>query len=393
MCVTKFCEFRLIQYTTAMKSLISITIVFINVSVVLSVHFFQVNTLLKHKAKFASDQALQQHRLAKRQTTDEETPTPEQDMVICTAQLNNVSCSFGITQGFVDTSLRCGTFYESFKQAQRDANACAKSENGQFCGSAFDLNGINLDYIEQNCTRAPTLNRNESCSPDCRTLLEDFRNRLGCCINAYINGSRIWSYSASVDYRVWNMCNVPLPPEDCANGPTISPPSNVKNCTNEDLFNEYYVQNYCLPERAQPYIDVLRKCGSHIAVENYKSICSADANGVPCGRIYYQSFETDVSPDILNSVCKTSNINCTSSCRDIINTAKNHFGCCLSSVLSNETDSIALSYSVLKSCNIEPPGTCDHSLIDSAMSNIKESHSTLITACLMCHYLYLLIIA
>ena len=170
-----------------MKSLVSITIVFIllsNFSTVLSAQLFQENTRLKYliMTKFASHQPTLQHRVAKRQTSDESTLTPE-DMAMCNAQLNDAACTTGV-QGFAEVGLSCGV-YSSVGVAQKDANSCAKGQDGQFCGSLLELYRIRTNYIEGNCSRVVTLN---SCSSICRSLLEDFRSSLGCCINAYVNG-------------------------------------------------------------------------------------------------------------------------------------------------------------------------------------------------------------
>ena len=147
------------------------------------------------------------------------------------------------------------TYYRSIEEAQRDANSCVKGEGGQFCGSLLELNRIRARYIEGNCSSV--LSPNSSCPSNCRSLLEDFRSTLGCCINTYVNGSRIYSGDTSLDYRVWNMCDVSLPPAACENVPTLNPPSNVQNCTHKDFFNKYYVEKFCLPKRRQAYIDVL----------------------------------------------------------------------------------------------------------------------------------------
>ena len=192
-----------------MKSLVSIAIFLIwlsNFSVVLSAQLFQENTPLKYLTKFVSDHPTLQHRVTKRQTNDESTPTPE-DMAICNAQLSDVSCTTGITQGSVEAGLSCDGIYSSIEAAQKDANACAKGEGGQFCGSLLELYRIRTNYIEGNCSRVLTQN---SCPPICRSLLEDFRSTLGCCINAYANGTGFYYGPSSINYRVWNLCNVPL---------------------------------------------------------------------------------------------------------------------------------------------------------------------------------------
>ena len=87
-----------------MKSLFLLTAVLIllsDSSTVLSAQFFQDNAHLKHLISFASDQPTLKHQLAKRQMNDETTPTPE-DAAICDAQLNDASCTAGITQWSIE---------------------------------------------------------------------------------------------------------------------------------------------------------------------------------------------------------------------------------------------------------------------------------------------------
>ena len=176
--------------------------------------------------------------------------TPE-DGAICDAQINDVQCTVGIQRSTVELSLSCNHTYSSIEKAQRSANLCAKGENGQFCGSLWERYRPRSNYISGNCSRVLTAN---SCPSSCSSLLEEFRSTLGCCINAYVNGTGLYSGATAIDYRVWNLCNVPLPPAACGNGPTINPPANVQNCTDQDFFNKYYIENLCLPERHQAII-------------------------------------------------------------------------------------------------------------------------------------------
>ena len=339
---------------------------------------------LKYLTKFASDTQTKQHQVAKRQNNDGNTPTPE-DKDICTAELNDVSCTTGAIQGIIEARLICGG-YISIEEAQREANACAKHEGGRFCSSLFTLNRIQANYVDGNCSRVLAMN---ICPSSCRTLLEDFRSTLGCCINAYVNGTNFFLRN-SLDYRVWNLCNVPLPPAACGNSPTINPPDKVQNCTSEDVFNKYYVDNICSPEHRRPFVEVLRRLGTSVCGDTTPSsvedTCSVDANGVPCGLLYIRFMEDIAS---LESACSTSDVICTSNCRDRITSAINRNGCCLQSFWFTSV-SAALSSSVLKSCDIKLPETCE-GVIGSAQSIMKESYMLLITAGLMC--LQLLIIA
>ena len=119
-----------------MKSFVSVLTVLIwlsNFNFVLSAHFSQDNTPSRYLTKFASDQPTLQHRVVKRQIS---APTTG-DKAICDAELNNVTCTIGVQQRLVETSLSCNWSYKNIQEAQRHANLCAKSEGGQLCGSLW----------------------------------------------------------------------------------------------------------------------------------------------------------------------------------------------------------------------------------------------------------------
>ena len=169
-------------------------------------------------------------------------------------------CSAGLLTAIIEIDLSCNTYSRGFGSVERIQMRVQEMKmDSSYCQSAFalfDLNGIGQNYIKGNCSGAPASN---SCPLGCRTILEDFRTRLGCCINSYVNGSGELSTSVSVDYRLWNLCNVPLVPTDCGNGPIINPPDIVRNCSEKEYFNKQYTQNIC-SERGRPYyINVIKK--------------------------------------------------------------------------------------------------------------------------------------
>ena len=237
-------------------------------------------------------------------------------------------------------------------------------------------------YIESGNNIITQQPNSSSCPSNCRSLLEDFRSTLGCCINAYVNRT---GYISSLDYRLWNMCDVPLPPAACGNRPTINPPGSVRNCnfySSEDFFNKYYAENLCLPERRQAYTDVLESsiCGDNGTASYIKDVCSVDTNGVPCGILYYRSLEDLARLDL---ACSASNVSCSSDCRDGITAAKKRYGCCFRSGWFYTSAPSYLSSSVLQSCDIDLPGTCE-GFNGSAVSTMKTNYISLIITALMC---------
>jgi hypothetical protein len=350
--------------------------------------FLQNAPNLKHLAEFINsanwNQQTPHHKLVRRQTSDSESDESTFTLAFCLAQLEDVYCSTGLSEGFIDAELRCGRD-SGIEQAQMQANGCARNERGQYCSSALSLFDPGRGNIIGNCSGVLTLN---SCPTACRNQLKDFRSKFGCCINAYINGSvYTYGYSTVLDYRLWSLCNVPLPTKGCDNGPIVNRPANVRECTEEEYFNIRFTQYFCLPQHGQPYINAIvlssrcNQSGIFSTAEYVVDLCSVNANGSPCGFTSIL-FDNDVIGG-LHSDCSMSNISCTLNCSDSINDAKDMYSCCLNSAWFNSSiySPPELSYGVWKSCEIETPGFCESplSLRGTAVSIMKESHITILT--------------
>jgi hypothetical protein len=250
MCIHSF------QFNAAKRLVLIVMVVTCSFSIVSAkqsyTKFLQNAPDLKHLAEFINsanwNQQTPHHKLVRRQTSDsesDESTYTREDAAFCLAQLDDIYCSTGLSKGFIDAKLRCGRD-SGIKYAQIEANACARNERGQYCSSALSLFEPGRDNIMGNCSRLLTLNY---CPTACRNQLKDFRSIFGCCINAYINNSAILSsygYHTVLDYRLWSLCDVPLPAEGCDNGPTVYRPANVRECTEEEYFNIQYTQYFCL---------------------------------------------------------------------------------------------------------------------------------------------------
>ena len=333
-----------------------------------------------------------QHQLVKRQN---DIGSPEVD-AYCSARISDAACSSGLAQGDIDVDLTCGRI--SIQEAVRDANGCAINEHGRYCSSAltlFNVNNIGLMNIEGNCSGVVA---SRTCSTACRILLEDFRSRLGCCINTLVNNTQSVSANTSVDYRVWNLCNVHLPPAAYPVAVTVIPPDSVtvQECTDEQYLTMKY-QNVCSPERGQPFIDAIvldSRCNqtSFTSAEYITNLCSMDDSGRVCGFTYSNLDPDLIDLETLNSACATSNISCTSNCRDGISNAKTLKGCCINWVnFSTETPQ-ALSYGVWNTCGVESPGFCESplSLMGSAAFTMEANYLNfllVIIASLICQYI------
>ena len=121
-----------------------------------------------------------------------------------------------------------------------------------------------------------------------------------------------------------------------------------------------------------------------------------------CGLTYSSNIDPDIFIDLnsLNSACATSNVSCTSNCRDGISNAKTLRGCCINWVNSSTYTPQSLSYGVWNSCGVESPGFCESPLsltpvtidtvTDSAASIVETNHLNpllVIVANLICQYI------
>ena len=82
-------------------------------------------------------------------------------------------CTNGLYQELADLALRCG----QSQAAQNLFNGCQQNPMGVYCGIAT---GEKIPAILAAC-------RGSNCTPQCRNLLMNIRNELGCCINVILN--------------------------------------------------------------------------------------------------------------------------------------------------------------------------------------------------------------
>ena len=298
----------------------------------------------------------------------------------------------GYSQQLIDIALACRN--ETY--ARDIANGCARSENGDLCKSA-----TSRFFKEQRQEEgALPCSLTESCPSACRSFLETARRTLGCCINTYINTTvnpLLDLYSDYVDYRLWTLCNVPLPAADCENGLPLNPPQpqDSQDCTFQELINRM-ASHTCSPAVGQPLVNVLlqdNKCQTFATA--IIDICSINSNDEYCAAIIGSdvvsesgtSNNTDPLLGSLFTECDSSAITfCNSSCQSAITNIADSYGCCVN--IFNDSDSVIfnyqllqLSYAVWNSCGVESPGFCTSTL--SSGSQIMKGFAWMIAAVAM----------
>ena len=260
------------------------------------------------------------HQVTKRETNG---ALSDQDAADCNSIFIDYICSSGIAKRFIDIELSCEVTIEEVRSIADD---CARSESGDFCGTAYQQFYVQFQNQRRSllmtCSGAVASN---ICPSTCYNFLNDFRSKLGCCINTY-NNTYLWQ--VFVDYRLWNLCGVPLPATHCRNRLPLITPANTRNCTLDELFDLEYNQYICLPSVGQPYINALLKNSKcYHTAEFIVTVCLVNADGVPCSSLLADNRYVNI--ESLNSMCVSSNISCSSTCRSGINEAKEAVGCCV----------------------------------------------------------------
>ena len=307
------------------------------------------------------------HHLAKRQTTPS-----LQDMVDCTVTALDYLCGSGYLQGIADIALGC----RNDSYALDIANGCSRSEGGNFCIS--ETFRVTLDESlsagAESCTSdAVSLG---SCSSSCRSFLQSVSSRLGCCINTYVNTTEsglLDIYGDYVDYRLWGLCSVPLPPSSCGNGLPLNPPQDAQQCTPQQLVTRF--ANFeCMPSVGQPLIDTLQQTGKcDDLAKAYVDDCSVNANNELCVAVIRSDILSESTDPLYTSLltdCSSSSSSfCNSSCQSAINDISDSYGCCVNVFNDTAFGSPQLSYGVWNRCGVQTPGVC-------ATSTLKLSGAT-----------------
>ena len=313
-----------------------------------------------------STQHLIGHHITKRQTDANDL---SQVLAECSTILTEYQCGpSGYAQETVNIALGCRN--ESL--AHRIANTCARNENGETCGAAATRFFISDAANAATCISAVG---SGSCPSNCSRFLESARSRLGCCINTYINTTDsplLALYSNLLDYRLWNLCDVPLPPTDCRNTLSLNPPQNSQQCTAQEL-TSLTVDYECRPSVAQPLINtLLQNNGCNIFATTLVDICATNANGQYCAEalgfdLIVSTSTTDPLLVSLFSNCAGLEDTCSQSCQSTITSTADAYGCCINVYNNTELGQRvpSLSYSLWNSCGVETPGVCNSSLTTS----------------------------
>ena len=333
------------------------------------------------------------HHIQKRQTVNIE------DAIDCLSTAIEYQCSSGYTQKGIDIALSCSN--NTFARLA-SISCAAKRDGGERCAVAALRFSLNFAQIA-NGLQCSGVVSSRFCPSTCRSFLESARRELGCCFNTYINttqNGQLYTtspYTYVVDYRLWNLCTVELPPAGCGNALALNPPADAQTCTTGEFIRRL-VNYQCMKSVGQPLVDALlrnSKCNTYARIA--AGSCALNPDGQYCAEIanmdIFNGAATDNYLTSLTTNCGSGSSSfCSSSCRNAVTNIKNAYGCCVNiyndSVPNTGDQSLfsSLSYSVWNSCGVETPGFCNATLSASAVAMKAFSSIWLLTTAIALGY-------
>ncbi len=320
----------------------------------------QLSSLLQHSVgKILSE--FGHAAIAKRQTVYDITT---QDVVDCVSSTIEYQCGSvsGYSQKVVDIATGC----RNDSYARNTANTCIRNDKGETCG-AVTLKFLSGQTNAESCLGSIT---KDFCSSACRDFLQSAKDSVGCCLNAYVNKTDyplFEHYREHVDHRLWDLCGVDLPEEECKDsGIKVQFSKEVKSCTSQEILTNF-VQYECSADVGQALVDnIMENDRCYIFSAVMVDACSSNGMGQYCaetiGTDLMNTFGTDPYVIALNSDCgaRDPDSGCTTACKESINAIKQAYGCCVN-VYNDSSIGLqlgSLSYSVWNDCGIETPGFC-----------------------------------
>jgi hypothetical protein len=272
------------------------------------------------------------------------------------AVCNDVRVTSICTNGYYEDYAYVATQCFGRSAAQNIQDVCSRNSMGTLCAT---IDEPDTTTIRDACSDSSTI-----CSRQCRDLLNDVRNRLGCCVSGYnytTDPQSIYRYS------LWSLCSVEPIAEQCT--PSFPLPDFIPGACNTNFEEQLYSRVLCRTEFLESANNALWQtpgCTPFFDTRDPRLICEVDEQGRHCdlqNNIYYQTYHKLF--DRASTACP-SNDTCDSSCINTLNEITSAAGCCFFSKFnSTHEERDWLSYDFWQRCGLTSPGFCEQRFDDS----------------------------
>lgn len=271
-------------------------------------------------------------------------------------------------------------YYECKKKFSVQEKRCRKNEQGRLCGLIVD----HVEELKQ--AEVACFNQSEYCSAQCYQLLQQLKDKLGCCLNEMINtttGGGLKLHGSIVEYELWKNCSLDLPPKSCQPSPlaTISAPkvTRTQKCSSHELFRERY-KVQCSNTTIQALAYGFDKQSCNQVSRDLINTCTITKWGVWCVEKFFKMLPEIRKPlESIQSYC--SGAGCPRACRKALRKLKDKLGCCVNYIFNNSFFKLIYSNTAYlgrltiksgawSSCELPPPKVCKLRIYNGGASSI-----------------------
>lgn len=267
------------------------------------------------------------------------------------------SCRNGYTTQLVNIYLNCGQSSEAILAV---AHGCDRNSNGEYCNivsrndySRFRSGNYTLGNARTACFSIAI--HNQACTPECANALQALRRTYGCCINSVLNYTT--TPFPSLQYSLWRKCGVETVGE-CENRINVSVIHASPACTEEETTKR--VSDYICAQNNTQFIARYDAEGCETLSDELIDQCRVNSQRKVC--VLLSNNNDQLNPILAQ--CSVNQISCPETCRNGLQSVRDHLGCCLNflynkTINSNQDHAFATSYALWKQCNVvTPPHTC-----------------------------------
>ena len=261
-------------------------------------------------------------------------------------------CNNGLLQEFVDLAYRCN----QSQAAEATHVSCQHNPSGRYCGLAFAF------YAEVTSIQSVCATSDTSCTDQCRTLLTNIRNDLGCCISVTFNDSSgLFANVQAFRYSLWSSCGIEPVANDCMSSSVTLTHMPVDPMANCNITSYSTAQLHCTQRYIEPLLNALSaEQNCHLYHQSALEMCGVNEFGRACHE------EPSLASGFLNAFNNCRNTTtCDPGCISALRKFNQSSGCCINNVYNGSSLILTgssydwLSNSFWSMCGLETPGICE----------------------------------
>ena len=286
------------------------------------------------------------HSIHKRQAIDTD------QRLRCENASMALQCTNGLAQEIANEELRCNLTEE----AQTTLDGCRQNRMGVYCGAA---SAYLIEELENICSSSETI-----CSTECRGLLMNINEELGCCINILLNSTED---SSLFNYTLWSSCGIEPISDDCQSSP-ITTTTMVGPSCDESTYQKRFISLICSNKFAEPLFETMSNIdGCELYTQAFHELCGVNENGFCFAEI--DPFLMEFQHAAYNCTSATT---CSGNCKVALQDFESSAGCCINIYNGSILEYFGirklpfLSYKFWMQCGLETPGICEASFTSGA---------------------------